>query len=1228
MNGIEIKNLPLLTSISGNEDLMISTQEGKARRIKTNLVAGNITTLKLNSMSEMNRVDLSDGIYNIDGAISGALIIVNSHNNNVLESVLQTYIDSTDIYTREITISANQVYPTWKVKSVTLGSVYRSDMFNIVDTNGFINGTLWTDVYKFLLIPGSYGVLFTTEPLPLLAPGKINFTLKVEYASYMNSGNNEKINYIHTLTEPDSGKSFIRKVIHTTNGFLCTQFTQISGGNITIYENGGAGQDGIGYQFIYKLANSDTPIGSPISQDSDNFVPSGWSTTLSSVSSSNRFAFMSSRTKMNGKWGLYSTPAIIATYIQGPKGDTGDKGESGTAGNSGPAGPSGQSGKDGESIEFIFNRTQNLENPAPLGPPIGVNDASPNCQPGITPKDYNKSDWFPIGWTDNMQGVDINNPYEWVSTRVKRNNVWQSFKPAKLWAKWSEDGGGQGPQGKPGSDGRDYEWIFKRSATLLDVPKRPVSTNNEDNDIPTQYYLNGVLTPIQDPQWTADAQGVTEELKYEWSSKRFKIPVTQTIDNVDVIVYRWQEWSIPILSGRYNKDGKDGIDGKDGRDGDNYELIFKRTLEPSCSDSPSSMTKSVDSPALTYQDNDWFPIGWSDDAQILDGVNYKYQWMSRRRKITVNLGSISPNDPVPTPDKSGYYTFNNSGTCAWITSGVNTVVVGDRVVVRYLNGNYEYLKVVTGVSTSVWEAFKAPTLWNMWTKNGVNGDNSVNVSLSRNVINLSCMADGVVRTGYTNQNIQLYAYEGSKLTKINSILVTANGGYDATDFVTVNIPNQTESKGVATIVINLENLPLALSEISFTFDVYMEANKSEANVTKVLDVIKVYDGYAGPAIVARGAYSNAMTYYGNSERVDAVSVTNDEGTTWYITRQIMGYSNGLEVHSITNIKPGATIGWENYWIEMPSFEMIATGMLLAENANIAEFIFNGGKLYSQWGTNPDTGAVTANEPLSERNLILDGVHGMLIANNAKIKGNITATSGKIANFDILNGNIIGKDINDAERIRLSTENIPEISDLKLDYSYIKTDIETFGNCIIEVLWDNQTNDYFTQLNEGNYITNSTTLINVSSAKNIVVENGVINYNIHGSAVTIDNVIQEITILNENNQRVTGGTTGQVFSLPSAGNYKVKIKTILFFGNNGFEQVSEINFNSKNNIRVSGDIKRTAIGLNGFYSYFSELEYVYFKTGYGFEVRIEDYGLQITKAGIKKMIAGNNQWVNL
>ena len=601
--------------------------------------------------------------------------------------------------------------------------------------------------------------------------------------------------------------------------------------------------------------------------------------------------------------------------------------------------------------------------------------------------------------------------------------------------------------------------------------------------------------------------------------------------------------------------------------------------------------------------------------------------MSKRRKTTTNLGSISTGSPVPTPNKSGYYTFNDSGTCAWITSGVNTVIAGDKVVVRYLNGNYKYLKVVTGISTSVWEDFKAPTLWNIWTKDGVSGNNSVNVSLSRNVINLSCMPDGVVRTGYINQNIQLYAYEGSKLTKINRILVTANGGYDATDFVTVNILNQTQSKGVATVVINLENLPLALSEISFTFDVYMEANGGEANVTKVLDVIRVYDGYAGPAIVARGAYSNEMTYYGNSERVDAVSISNDEGTTWYITRQIMGYSNGLEIHSITNIKPGATIGWENYWIEMPSFEMIATGMLLAENASIAEFIFNGGKLYSQWGIDSN-GNTIAGGLFENRNIILNGVTGQLTANNAKIKGNITATSGKIADFDILNGNIIGKDINDAERIRLSTENIPEISDLKLDYSYIKTDIETFGHCIIEVLWDNQINAYFTQLNEGNYITNSTTLINVSSAKNIVVENGIIDYDILGNAVTIDSVMQEITILNENNQIVTSGTAGQVFSLPSAGNYKVEIKTTLFFGNNGFEQVSEINFNSKNNIRVSGDIKRTAIGLNGFYSYFSELEYVYFKSGYGFEVRIEDYGLQITSDGIKKMIAGNNQWVNL
>lgn len=57
---------------------------------------------------------------------------------------------------------------------------------------------------------------------------------------------------------------------------------------------------------------------------------------------------------------------------------------------------------------------------------------------------------------------------------------------------------------------------------------------------------------------------------------------------------------------------------------------------------------------------------------------------------------------------------------------------------------------------------------------------------------------------------------------------------------------------------------------------------------------------------------------------------------------------------------------------MPSFEMIATGILLAENANIAEFIFNGGKLKSQYPLGSQQQNLN-----NGKNLELDGVNGTI-----------------------------------------------------------------------------------------------------------------------------------------------------------------------------------------------------------------------------------------------------------
>ena len=62
------------------------------------------------------------------------------------------------------------------------------------------------------------------------------------------------------------------------------------------------------------------------------------------------------------------------------------------------------------------------------------------------------------------------------------------------------------------------------------------------------------------------------------------------------------------------------------------------------------------------------------------------------------------------------------------------------------------------------------------------------------------------------------------------------------------------------------------------------------------------------------------------------------------------------------------LGWDSYWEIITSYDEIATGGLFAENANVAEFIFNAGKMRSQY-------PLAAS--MDNKNLILDGVNGRL-----------------------------------------------------------------------------------------------------------------------------------------------------------------------------------------------------------------------------------------------------------
>ena len=155
---------------------------------------------------------------------------------------------------------------------------------------------------------------------------------------------------------------------------------------------------------------------------------------------------------------------------------------------------------------------------------------------------------------------------------------------------------------------------------------------------------------------------------------------------------------------------------------------------------------------------------------------------------------------------------------------------------------------------------------------------------------------------------------------------------------------------------------------------------------------------ASPAPVFRGDYSSTKYYYGNPHRVDIVKYN----SVYYVARiDAPSGSGGFVGQTPTNT---------NYWNPFgASFESVATQLLLAENANIAGWVFRNGKLYSQ-----------------NNSCYLDGKTG-----DVNIQGNFTGKISTVnagnrividpsSNSIIIYNHIGGKDI---EIMRIEAEDI-------------------------------------------------------------------------------------------------------------------------------------------------------------------------------------------------------------
>ena len=95
-----------------------------------------------------------------------------------------------------------------------------------------------------------------------------------------------------------------------------------------------------------------------------------------------------------------------------------------------------------------------------------------------------------------------------------------------------------------------------------------------------------------------------------------------------------------------------------------------------------------------------------------------------------------------------------------------------------------------------------------------------------------------------------------------------------------------------------------------------------------------YPGSDAPIAVFRGEYSSSATYCGTPTRVDIVKYNN----VFYVAR--------TDNSDSFNTVPTNTSWWSKFGAQ---FDSIATGLLLAEYANIAGWIFRNQRLYSQDG---------------------------------------------------------------------------------------------------------------------------------------------------------------------------------------------------------------------------------------------------------------------------------------
>lgn len=221
---------------------------------------------------------------------------------------------------------------------------------------------------------------------------------------------------------------------------------------------------------------------------------------------------------------------------------------------------------------------------------------------------YKTSEWnpgMPKGGSWDVSTDEITAPDGWSLSSELSYPIWNSW--GKFLAEnpnaptWSSPIRISGVDGKSGEDGESEEFIYKQTKTSLQVPSTPES-KNESGYVPTG--------------WTDHPGGITEDNTCEWICTRKKVSGN------------WSDWSSPVIWAKWGVNGQDG-------DGVEYVYIAKSSAE-----TPNNPTPKDYETNNEYQQDDYIPIGWTDEPVGVSSSSL-YSWVCSRKGAAGRWGSFS-----------------------------------------------------------------------------------------------------------------------------------------------------------------------------------------------------------------------------------------------------------------------------------------------------------------------------------------------------------------------------------------------------------------------------------------------------------------------------------------------------------------------------------------------------------------------------------------------------------